>query len=124
MIKVEIGKTYYFEPYHMKGFKAKVTSIKDVKIYLDNDEKIEYEQLRMAVEIYPESEFTIITKELTFEDVKKLAKENGYNLFKHQESTTPKKKIFYELCNYKNKKNQKRLTFNTLQEVAAYFSPF
>jgi hypothetical protein len=51
-MKVEIGKTYYFELYHMKGFKAKVTSIKDVKIYLDNDEKIEYKDIKRVIEIY------------------------------------------------------------------------
>ena len=51
-MNLEVGKTYYFELYEGKGFKAKVTEIRYNKFYLDNDESIDFENIKRAIEIY------------------------------------------------------------------------
>ena len=141
MIKVEENKHYHFELYEGKGFNAKVLEIKDVKIKLSNKETIEYKDIKNVLEYWPYEEpepdwdilkdsgldkpfNSFVTMELTFEDLKKLANENGWELRQYGDGT---RTTLYKTFPRKKLKKlglEKPLEFKTLQEVAAYFSPF
>jgi len=82
-------------------------------------ETVSFDYLIEIVEYLKDVNFTVITKELTFEDVKKLANENGYELKKHKKKGY---KEYYML--YSKEIEETKTPFHTLQEVAAYFYPF
>ena len=128
MIKADVGKYYYFELYNGFNFKGKVTNIKDVKIYLNNEKgfNFEFKDIRRIIEYWPyeEPEIVIITKELTFEDVKKLANDNGFELRQYGDGTRTTLYKTFPMKELKKHGLKEPLEFRTLQEVIVYFSPF
>jgi hypothetical protein len=115
-MKVEVGKSYYFEP---QKINAKVTGISNNRISLDCDQSIDTNEITRAIEIYPIDYENIrysLEMELTFENVSKLAHEKGLNIDSISNIET-NKVFYYEVY---ERSDQTLLTCKTLKEIINY----